>query len=65
MKKQNKEIEIPDNPAIFIDQKTGARTMTIPFRLPDSTAAVLMICRLMNEDWKPSKEIKSITINYK
>lgn len=53
-----------DDIAVYADSKTGARTIALPFRLPDKTSAVVMICKLKDEVWMPHKEIKSITINY-
>jgi len=62
MKKQ--EISIKDTTKVFIDGKTEARSIALPFRLPDMSSAVIIVTRLKKEDWLPGKEIKSITINY-
>lgn len=59
--KQN--LNLGDNPKVFVDKKTHARTIAIPFRLPDGTSAVCMISRLKNQEWD-AKEITSIEINY-
>jgi hypothetical protein len=59
-----KEVKLPSEPRVFVDAKTNARTLTLPVRLEDGTSAVLMLCRLKDEQWFPEKEIKSITINY-
>lgn len=61
---KKKELKINPETKVFVDGKTNARTIAIPFRLPDMSAAALMICRLKNETWEPIKEIKSITITY-
>ncbi len=58
------ELEVLPSTAVFVDTKTNARTIALPFRLPDGTSAVLMVCRLKDETWEPSKQIKSITIIY-
>jgi len=63
MKKQ--EIVIKEDTKVFVDSKTNARTIALPFRLPDSTDAVVMVCRLKDEQWEPVKQIKNIIINYK
>ena len=63
LKKQ--ELKIKEGTKVFSDPKTHAKTIAIPFRLPDTTAAVLMVCRLKDEDWSPSKEIDKIVIDYK
>lgn len=58
------ELTIHESTAVFTDSKTNARTIALPFRLPDGTSAVLMVCRLKDDVWVPSKEIKSIKITY-
>ncbi len=62
MKKQ--EIKIKEDSKVFKDNKTNARTLAIPLRI-NGTSSILMISKLKDEDWQPSKEIKSIIINYK
>lgn len=63
MKKQ--EIVIKEDTKVFVDSKTNARTIALPFRLKDNSDAVVMVCRLKDEQWEPTKEIKNIIINYK
>lgn len=63
MKKQ--EIKIKEDVKVFVDKKTNARTIALPFRLTDDTSAVVMICRMKDGEWAVAKEIKSIIINYK
>lgn len=63
MKKQ--EISIKDTTKVFIDGKTEARSIALPFRLPDASSAVLIVTRLKKEDWLPGKEIDKIVIHYK
>ena len=62
MKKQ--ELKIAKGQSLFVDQKTGARTLAIPFKLPDGEEAVLMLTRIKDKNWFPEKEIKNIIINY-
>jgi hypothetical protein len=61
---QKQELKINKDVKVFIDGKTNARTIALPFRLPDGASAVVMLCRLKGEVWEPQKEITSITINY-
>lgn len=61
---KTQEIKVKEDIKVFNDKKTNARTIALPFRLPDESNAVVMICRLKNEDWKPEKIIKSVTIKY-
>lgn len=60
----NQRLTLKNNTKVFVDKKTNARTIAIPFRLPDGTQAVLMVSRLKDEDWQPNKIINNITINY-
>lgn len=63
-KTKKKEINLPISINVFIDPKTKAHSIALPFRLEDNTAAVVIITRLKDEMWKPEQIIKSITINY-
>jgi len=56
MKKQ--EISIKDTTKVFIVGKTEARSIALPFRLPDMSSAVIIVTRLKKEDWLPGKKIK-------
>ena len=58
------EIKIPKVPHLFVDTKTNARTLALPFKLEDGSDAIMMICRLEDSNWFPEKTIKNITINY-
>lgn len=59
----NQQLKLGSALKVFEDKKTHARTIAIPFRLPDGTSAVCMISRLKNDKWDAS-EITSIDINY-
>ncbi len=61
---QKNQIQIKEGIKVFKDKKTSARTIAIPFRLPDNSSAVLMVTRLKDEEWKPETTIKNLTINY-
>jgi hypothetical protein len=58
------ELKIPSEPPVFVDSKTNARSIALPFRLPDGTSAVAIITKLKDDTWIPQKEIKSLVINY-
>lgn len=62
LKKQ--ELKVKPDTTVFVDSKTNARSIALPFRLPDTKSAVLIITRLKDEQWEPSKVIKSIMITY-
>lgn len=62
IKKQ--ELKIAKGQILFVDQKTNARTLAIPFRLPDHSSAICMITRTKDENWEVEKVIKNIIINY-
>lgn len=64
MSNQNKELTIPEFTKVYEDPKTKAKTVAIPFTLPEGINAALMICRLHKGEWKPQKQIKKITIEY-
>ena len=61
----NKEVlEITDKCKVFEDKKTHARSIAVPFYLPDGSSAAIIVTRLKNEEWNPAS-IKTITIEYK
>ncbi len=57
-----KQLKVKSDIKVFDDKKTNAKTIALPFRLPDGTSAVLMVTRLKSDAWVP--EITSVTINY-
>lgn len=61
---KKQKLKIKTGTKVFSDPKTHAKTIAIPFRLPDDSAAVLMICRLKEDEWNPEKIIKKIDITY-
>lgn len=64
MSQKKQELKIKEGTKVFSDPKTHAKTIAIPFRLPDTTAAVLMVTRLKDEEWEPNRIIKKIDITY-
>jgi hypothetical protein len=64
-KKLNRlEIVIPDKCAVFEDRKTLAKTVAFPIKFGDEVRGAVMITKVQNDKWSPSKEIKSITIEF-
>lgn len=61
---KNQTLEIKPSQKVFTDKKTNAKTIALPFKLPDGTQAICMISRLNDGDWKPRKDISSLTINF-
>jgi hypothetical protein len=59
-----KTLEIKDEQAVFVDSKTNARSIALPFRFPDGVAGVCIISRLKDQTWEP-KEIKNIIVSFK
>jgi hypothetical protein len=47
------------------DVKSKTRVINFPFDFPNDDKGVIIICRLTDEDWIPSKDIISININFK
>ena len=62
---RKQELKIKEDQVVFVDNKTNARTIALPFRLTGGVSSVVMICRMADEQWKPFEEIDSIIINYK
>lgn len=65
MLKKKQELKLKEDQRVFVDSKTNARSIALPFHLmDDQSSAVIIITRLKDEQWYPVKTIKSITINY-
>ena len=47
------------------DKKSGTRVVNFPFEFPDETRGVIILCRVKDDEWVPSEDIESITINFK
>lgn len=50
---------------VHTDVKSKTRVINFPFDFPNDEKGVIIICRLTDEDWIPSKDIISININFK
>ena len=49
---------------VHTDPKSKTRVINFPFDFPDDEKGVIIICRLTDEEWIPSQNIKSIAINF-
>jgi hypothetical protein len=58
------QIVVGDKAKVIKDKRTKTRVANFPFEFPDGTNGVLILCRVKDEEWVPSKEINSIIINY-
>lgn len=47
------------------DPKSKTRVVSFPFDFPDDEKGVIIICRLTDEDWKPSEQLARISIDFK
>lgn len=63
---KSETINFGDHLRVFTDKKTKAQTVAIPITLMSGYNAIISITRLSisNGEWKPNKDIKSLTINY-
>lgn len=59
------EINIGPKAKVEMDKKSRTRMTHFPFELPDGENAILIICRLKDEEWVPAGDIKSIKITFK
>ena len=50
---------------VTTDKKSGARVISFPFEFPDGEDGIAIICKMTTKDWKPSKELERIIINFK
>lgn len=44
------------------DAKSRTRVVNFPFEFPDETRGVMIICKIKDEEWIPSEDIRSINI---
>ncbi len=59
------QIVVGDKVKVLTDKKSKSRVVNFPFEFPDGENGVLIMCRLQDNEWVPSKTIKSITIEFK
>jgi len=46
------------------DKRTKTKVANFSFEFPDGTRGVLIVCKVKDEAWEPSKDIKEIQINF-
>ncbi len=59
------EIVIGNKVKVITDRKSKSRVVNFPFEFPDGSNGVIILCRVKDEEWVPSTDISSITINFK
>lgn len=64
MKTIKKVLEMPSKVSVFVDAKSGVKTVALPIVFPDGSDGAVIITRLRKTDWNPGETIKSITIEY-
>lgn len=57
-------VDVGPKAKVTRDLHSGARVMTIPFDFPSEEPACVIVCRLKDEDWVPSEDIKRIIIEF-
>lgn len=55
----------PADVTVTTDTRSRARVISFPFLFPGGADGALIVCRLKDEKWVPSDEIKDILINFK
>lgn len=63
-KTTKKVLTIPEKTSVFVDTKSGVRTVALPVVFPDGSDGAILITRLKKADWNPGETIKSVTIEY-
>lgn len=56
------EIFIGDKVKVIEDKRSSTRVAHFPFEFTDGTNGIMIICRVKDEPWKPSDDIKKITV---
>lgn len=59
------EMIIGKNAKVMTERKSHTRVLHIPFEFPDETRGVLIVCKVLDEEWVPYQDIDSVTINFK
>ena len=57
--------EIGPYAKVTVDPISKARIVSFPFEFPDGSDGLVILCKVKDVDWKPSKEIANININFK
>lgn len=58
------EIFVGDKVKVIEDKRSATRVAHFPFEFTDGTNGIIIICRVKDQSWKPSKDIKKITIQF-
>lgn len=63
---QNKEYEIIIGSKVktIQDKRSKAMVANFPFEFPDGTRGVLIVCKLKDEPWNPSKDLKNLKLEF-
>ena len=59
------DILIGDNVKVIEDKKSKTRVAHFPFEFPDGTRGIMIVCRVKDENWKPSDSISKLLIDFK
>ena len=58
------DIVLGDCVKVTEDKRTKTRIANFPFEFPDGTRGIVIVCRVKDKPWIPSKDITSININF-
>lgn len=58
------EILLGDKVKVTVDKKSKTRVINFPFEFPDGIPGVIVICRIKDTEWQPSKTISKVTIDF-
>lgn len=61
----NFEVIIGPKVKVVTDKKSGSRVISFPFEFPSDDRGMIIICKIKDEEWFPSEDIDSISINFK
>ena len=59
------QIIVGPNIKTIEDKRSKTRVANFPFEFPNGTRGILIVCRVKDENWKPSNDIKSLNIEFK
>lgn len=57
------EVVIPQRISVYTDKKTKAKSIALPFQLPDGSNGAVIITRLDTTEWIPSKHILKVVLH--
>ncbi len=58
------ELTMPKKISVYVDKKTQAKSVALPFKFLDGTNGVVVVTRLHKEEWNAPKEIDKIKITF-